>query len=331
MLTTVLTTLSAAVALAPAKTLNVVTTTADLASIAQAVGGNHVSASPLIVGARDPHRLEAKPSFMSRVAKADMFIAVGLDLEVGYESAILQGSRNARVQLGAPGHVYAADGVPVLEKPTGGVSRAMGDIHPYGNPHYWLDPYNARIMADRLADRMAKLQPESARDFQANANAFIRSIDEHMFGSAAVGKFGADKLWAWDNQGVLGDKTGGQVGGWAGQMLRYRGRPIITYHRSWVYFANRFDLRVIGELEPKPGLDPTPGHIQEVSNAGRQAGVKAILQEPYFSDRAAKFVAGRIGAQVLVLPASVGQDAGAKDYVSLIDIIVSRVAGALGG
>ncbi|MEA2551876.1 MAG: zinc/manganese transport system substrate-binding protein [Fimbriimonadaceae bacterium] len=331
MLTQALSILTAAVAIAPGSRLTVVTTTSDLASIAQSVGGSHVVASSLIVGARDPHRLEAKPSYMSRVSKADLFIAVGLDLEVGYENPILTGSHNARVQLGAPGHLYAADGVPVLEKPNGGVSRAMGDIHPFGNPHYWLDPFNARIMANRMADRMSQLQPASARDFRANANAFVRNLDDHMFGSAAVDKYGADKLWDWDSQGVLLAKTGNQVGGWAGKMAQYRGRPVITYHRSWTYFVNRFDLKVVDELEPKPGLDPTPGHIRDVVNVGKQNGVKAILQEPFYSDRASRFVAQRIGANVAVLPASVGQDPGAKDYVSLMDTIVSKVAAALGG
>lgn len=331
MLTNLVTLIAAATTMAPARPLNVVTTTQDLASIAQAVGGSQASVSSLIVGARDPHRIEAKPSYMSRVAKADLFIAVGLDLEVGYEGPILTGSHNARVQVGAPGHLYAADGIPVLEKPAGGVSRAQGDIHPYGNPHYWLDPYNARIIADHIADRMAQLQPGSAQVYQTNARAFVRAIDDRMFGSQAVEKFGADKLWSWDTQGVLVAKTGGQISGWAGRMAKYRGQPVITYHRSWLYFVNRFDLRVVGELEPKPGLDPTPGHIREVSDAGRQAGVKAILQEPFYSDKAARFVAQRIGASAVVVPGSVGQDPAARDYLTLMDTIVSRVATALGG
>lgn len=330
MITNLLSTLIAGASFAAAKPLVVVTTTADLASIAQAVGGNHAQASSLIVGARDPHRIEAKPSYMSRVSRADLFIAVGLDLEVGYENPILQGSHNSRIQVGAPGHLYAADGVAVLEKPQGGVSRADGDIHPFGNPHYWEDPYNGRVIAHHIANKMAELQPSSAQDFQANANAFSRAIDEHMFGAAAVNKYGADKLWAWDSQGVLVEKTGGQISGWAGMMAKHRGKPIIAYHRSWVYLANRFDLRIVEELEPKPGLDPTPGHIQQCVSTGKQMGVKAIIQEPFYSDKAARFVAQRIGAQVAVIPASVGQDPAAKDYISLMDTIVSRVAGALG-
>jgi zinc/manganese transport system substrate-binding protein len=330
MLTNLFSILALGLAAAPPKQLTVVTTTTDLASIAQAVGGSHVSASSLIVGTRDPHRIEAKPSYMGRVSRADLFIAVGLDLEVGYEGPILQGSHNSRVQVGAPGHLYAADGVAVMEKPEGSVSRAQGDIHPFGNPHYWEDPYNGRVIAQHIANRLAQIDPADASDFHANANAFIRQLDKHMFGTAAVEKFGGDKLWAWDSQGQLVANTGGQFGGWAATMVKFRGKPVIAYHRSWVYFAYRFGLRIVGELEPKPGLDPTPGHIQEVVNIGKQEGVKAIIQEPFYSDKAARFVAGRIGGQVAILPASVGQDPGAKDYISLMDTIVSKVAGAMG-
>lgn len=330
MITALFASITAGLLLAPAKPLVVVTTTPDLASIASSVGGSHASVSSLIVGARDPHRIEAKPSFMSRVSKADLFIAVGLDLEVGYEAGILSGSRNPRVQVGATGHLYASEGVPVLER-TGNASRAMGDIHPFGNPHYWHDPYNARIMARTFADKMSELQPSSAADFKQNASAFIRTVDDHMFGASAVAKFGADKLWDWDNQGVLLAKTQGQLGGWAATMAKFRGKPVLAYHRSWVYLANRFDLKIVGELEPKPGLDPTPGHINEVVQIGKEQGVKAILQEPYYSDRASTFVAQRIGAKVVVLCANVGQDPAAKDYVSMMDSNVAKVAAALGG
>jgi ABC-type Zn2+ transport system substrate-binding protein/surface adhesin len=174
------------------------------------------------------------------------------------------------------------------------------------------------------------LQPASASVFRSNANAFIRSIDEHMFGAGAVDKFGADKLWTWDTQGVLSEKTGGQIGGWAKTMAPFRGKPIIAYHRSWPYFANRFGLRIVAELEPKPGIEPTPGHTNQVVNIGKQQGVKVIIQEPFYSDKVSKFVAGRIGAKALVLASSVGQDQSTKDYISLFDTNVSRVAAALG-
>jgi zinc/manganese transport system substrate-binding protein len=314
--------------------LKIVTTTPDLSSIAAAVGGNNVSVSALVVGARDAHRIEAKPSYMSRVATADLFIANGLDLEVGYESAILRGSRNRNVQIGGPRHVYASDWTYVLEKPAGPVSRSMGDIHPEGNPHTWLDPWNGRTVAVKLADKLGDIDPKNDAEYKANAKTFVNRLDDAMFGSKLVDKYGGLKLWDWERDGTLVAKLRenndlDDLRGWEAAMLPLRGKAIITYHRSFSYFAKRFDLRVVDELEPKPGLDPTPGHLAEVIKVGQASDVKLILQESFYNSRHAQLVASRIGARVVVVPQSVGHDAGAKDYISLFDIIVGRVAGAL--
>lgn len=306
--------------------LKVVTTTADLASIAKAVGGNKASVSSLITGARDPHRLEAKPSFMSRVSGANLFIAVGLGLEVGYERSILSGSANRRVAIGAPGNLHVGDYCSVLEKPTGGVSRAMGDIHPEGNPHVWLDPYNGRLIAKAIEERMSALDPDNAKTYQLNLEAFLDRLDAAMFGRSAVQKYGASKLWEWSAAGTLPAKA--EVGGWSAQMAPLTGKPIITYHRSWSYLARRFGLKVVEELEPKPGLEPTPGHLAEVVRVGSRQGAKIVLQEPYFSRRSSEFVANRIGATVVVAPLSVGHDSGAKDYISLFDTIIAKLKAA---
>jgi zinc/manganese transport system substrate-binding protein len=314
--------------------LKVVTTTSDLASIVSAIGGNKVSVSSLITGARDAHRIEAKPSYMSRVGGADMFVAVGLELEVGYEQPILTGSANRRVAIGAPGHVYASDYAYILEKPTGSVSRAMGDIHPYGNPHVWLDPYNGRQIAKGLESKMSSLDPANAASYRTNLEHFLGRLDVAMFGSALVGKYGGPKLWEMGPLPSLRSRlteagTLGQLGGWAAQMMPFVGKPVITYHRSMSYLANRFGLKVVEELEPKPGLDPTPGHLAEVMRTGKAEGAKAIIEEPFYSRRHADFVASRIGANVVVIPQSVGQESGANDYVSLFDVIVSKIAGGL--
>lgn len=321
---------------ASAKILKIVTTTQDLASIALAVGGNKVTVNSLIVGARDPHRLEAKPSYMSRVSSADLFLAVGLELEVGYEKPILDGSGNSNVAVGARGHQYASDWVYILEKPTSTMTRAEGDVHPYGNPHFWLDPYNVRLVSSGLAAKLGQLDPEDGAYFKSNAQKFNSQIDEAMFGAALVQKFGAAKLWDWSRNGAFlknaqSNGAAGQIGGWEAKLARYSGSPIITYHRSWSYLANRFGLRVAAELEPKPGLDPTPGHIASVIKIGSQDGVKAIIQEPFYPTRDAQFVAQRIGAKVVVVPNSVGQVPEAKGYLSMMDTLVSRLSAALGG
>lgn len=322
--------LGALIANSASAKLNVVTTTSDLGSIAIEVGGNLVSVSSLIVGARDPHRLEAKPSYMSRASSANLWLAIGLELEVGYEPLILEGSRNGKIQIGAQGHVYAASWVPVLDVPRGRVSRADGDVHPNGNPHIWLDPYNGRLIALKLADKLGSLDRANAATYEANAAAFVKRLDVAMFGQAAVAKFGGSQLWAWDTAGTLTKNAGSQLGGWAAKMAPFRGKPIVTYHRSWVYFANRFDLKVVEELEPKPGIDPTPGHVSSVIRQVLQLGVKAILQEPYYSTRNGSFVAQRSGATLVVAPGSVGHDPAARDYISLFDCIVSKLSGAMG-
>lgn len=313
--------------------LNVVTTTEDLADMARQVGGSLVTVSSLVTGVRDPHSLDARPGFMSRVRNADLFIAVGLDLEVGYERAILQGSGNRRVQIGANGHLYASEGVAVLEKPTS-VSRAQGDIHPYGNPHVWLDPFNARIMATDIANAMVRLDRQNANTYLQNLSRFLSRIDVAMFGEALVQKYGAQKLWEMSNAGDLGDRLRAagdlqRLGGWAAKMAPHAGKPIVSYHRTWSYLARRFRLNVAAELEPKPGIPPTPGHLANVVKTMKSRNVKVILQEPYFSSSAAKSVASQTGARVVVAPPSVGADRAATSYIALIDTIVNRLAEAL--
>ncbi|MER3413094.1 MAG: hypothetical protein C4340_07545 [Armatimonadota bacterium] len=313
--------------------LNVVTTTEDLASITRQVGGSLVSVSSLVTGNRDPHFLEARPGFMSRVRNANLFVAVGLNLEIGYEQAILQGSGNSKVQIGGRGHLYASEGIATLEKPTS-VSRAQGDIHPYGNPHVWLDPYNARIMATNIANALVRVDSQNANTYLKNLSTFISKLDVAMFGEALVQKYGAQKLWDMSDSGDLvsrirsaGDYD--RLGGWARKMAPHQGKAIVSYHRTWSYFAKRFGLRVVAELEPKPGIPPTPGHLASVIRIIKEQNVRVILHETYYSTGAANSVAAQTSAKVVVAPPSVGADRAAQDYVLLIDTIVNRLSEAL--
>jgi zinc/manganese transport system substrate-binding protein len=312
--------------------LKVVTTTADLASVAQAIGGSKVSASSIVTGARDAHRIEAKPSYMSRVAQANLFIAIGLELEVGYERPILDGSGNRRVAVGASGHMYAGDYAYILEKPSGAVSRAQGDIHPYGNPHIWLDPWNERLVAIAIANKLSELDTKNQSSYKAGLETFLDRLDSGMFGAKLVKRFGGQKLWEWQRGGVLGQElrragAWDDLGGWTAQMVPLAGRKVYTYHRSLSYFAARFGIDVVNQLEPKPGIDPTPGHLASLIQGGQ--GIKAIIQENFYDTKAANTVAGRIGAKVVLVPQNVGADPAAKDYVSFMDVFVSRVAAAL--
>lgn len=311
-------------------TLTVITTTSDLASLASAVGGNDVKVSSIIVGERDPHRIEAKPSFMSRTAGANLFIAVGLELEIGYEKPILDGSGNGRVAVGSLGHLYASEFCRILEKPTGTVTRAQGDIHPYGNPHVWLDPGNGRAIAVGIRDRLIKLDPAHRADYEKNLQNFVNRLDTAMFGSSLVSRYGGANLWTMQNEGKLKSKlstdgTWSSLGGWMAKMAPVAGIPLLSYHRSWSYLANRFGLNIIDQLEPKPGLEPTPGHLASVIQEAMDSHVKGIIQEPFYSTRHATLVASRTNSKVIVLP-SCSANTGPDGYIQMFDQIVDRLS-----
>jgi ABC-type Zn uptake system ZnuABC Zn-binding protein ZnuA len=211
----------------------------------------------------------------------------------------------------------------------------MGDIHPQGNPHDWLDPLNGRIMAKTIADRLAELAPAHAETFAKNCRAFQAALDERMFGKDLVAEAGGDRLWALELRGQLQPflaekQLARKLGGWAGRMRPLAGQKIVTYHRSWSYFAHRFGLVVAAELEPKPGIPPSPSHIAEVVEQAKAQRATLLLMEPFYSRKAADFVAGKTGTAVLVVANSVGGQKEATDYLALMDLIVNSVGGAMG-
>ncbi len=318
---------------AMADRLKIVTTTSDLAAIAKAVAGDKAEVHGICTGKEDPHMLQAKPSVILQARDADLWIRIGLELEIGWEPPILDGSRNTRIRVGSKGHLDASESALILDVPQTTITRAMGDVHPMGNPHYWLDPLNGRRIAGAIADRLTLLRPADAATFRANAAAFQQVLDERMFGVELVKSVGADALWAKTQDGTLAafleePANKGKVGGWVAAMLPLRGEKIVTYHRSWVYFANRFGLSVAGELEPKPGVPPTAAHLAELADSAKAEGVKIILQEPFYSTKAANQLAGKIGARVIVVANSVGGQQEATDYLALMDLIVRKVSAA---
>lgn len=276
--------------------LNIVTTTTPLASIAEEVGGNFVSVASIGSGDEDPHFIAAKPSFMMKAKKADLWIRIGLELEIGYEGLILQGSRNPRIQINAPGHLDASEGIIKLEVPTEKIDRSMGDVHPLGNPHYWLDPYNGRIIAKNICNRFKQLDPEHAADYDTNLAAFLSRLDNAM-------------------------------AGWVAKLKPFKHSKIVTYHRSWSYFANRFNLDVVAELEPKPGIPPTPSHVLQVIKTMKADKVKVILTEPFYERQNAQTVADKTGAKVIVVPNA--PDEHVKTYIEMLDNIVTKLTEAL--
>ena len=329
--------LSAAVARAgEGSALRIVTTTTDLKSIAEDIGGDKVSVSSLATGHEDPHFIAAKPSYMMLARKADLWIRVGLEMEIGYEELILDGSRNPRIRIGTSGHLDASVGVLRLEVPTQEVDRSMGDVHPLGNPHYWLDPLNGRVVARNIARRLIKLDPGNADYYRSRHKAFTRRLDEAVFGEGLVGKLGGATLWKlvikdqFDRE-LKKEGLTGKLGGWMKTMRPYRGSRIVTYHRSWSYLANRFGLIVLDELEPKPGIPPSPGHVTEVIAKIKAQGTKALLMEPFYSRKAPDLLAKETGIKVVPAANTVGGQPRSKDYLSMLDNVIARLTSALGG
>jgi zinc/manganese transport system substrate-binding protein len=289
--------LAAAPALAD---LKVATSLTDLASVAQLVGGTHVSAISLCRGFEDPHFVPAKPSLMKAIQHADVFVSVGLELDNGWLPLVLPGSRNPRIQPGAKGFVDASQGVDVLEKPTGTVSRAEGDIHPLGNPHYYLDPKALEVVANHLADVFSGLDPANAADYAANA----KSFDEKMETSLAK---------------------------WEKQLEPWKGASVLPYHRNFVYFTERFGLKLFGTVEPKPGIPPNPRYISELAEGMKKNNVRVVLYQPYYNADAAQQVAKVANGVALEVASECGGLPGTDDVFSKFDVLVSSVAGALAG
>ena len=271
-----------------ASKLNVVTTTADLAALTQEVGGDRVNVQSIAKGYQDPHFVEAKPSFLLMLQRADLLVSVGLQLESGWLPPLISQCGNARVQPHASGNLDASQFAEILELPSGPVSRAQGDVHPLGNPHYWLDPENGRRVARGIATKLAQLRPEDAQYFEQRFQDFSRRLTE------------AEKRWD-------------------AQMLPYRGRKVVTYHRSWPNFTKRFGFQVMGEIEPRPGIPPSPRHTIELMEMMKREGVKVILVEPYFDLKTPNSIASGAGARVVELLPSVGGEKEASDYFKLFD------------
>ena len=285
-------------AMAADQRLNVIATTEDLASIAREVGGDRIAVESIARGYQDPHFVEAKPSFILKLQKADLLIVVGRELEIGWLPPLIQQSRNAKVQVGADGYLDASQGVRILEIPTGQITRAMGDVHPQGNPHYWLDPENARAIAKSIADKLSQFRPGDRAYFEQRLTAFGARLTE------------AEKKWL-------------------AQMAPYTGTKVVTYHRSFPNFADRFGLDIVGYVEPRPGIPPSPGHTLELIQEMKRQNIKLILVEPYFDLKTPESIARATGGTVLVVPPSVGGLKEAADFFSLFDYDVTLLVNAL--
>ncbi|MFH1024706.1 MAG: metal ABC transporter substrate-binding protein [Planctomycetota bacterium] len=324
-------------AAAPARAagkLRVVTTTTELAAIARAVGGDRVEVKSIGDGTQDPHFIEPKPSTMVIARNADLWIRVGMELEIGYEGIIIDGSRNPKIRLGTPGHLDASEKVLKLEVPDRKIDRSEGDVHPQGNPHYWLDPWNGRVMAGEIAARLSSLDPDHRTEYEKNLTAFRERLDRAAFGEILVKKIGGDRLWAAETGGALDafletEKSAGELGGWFGILRPYRGRKMVMYHRSWTYFNHRFGFTSVAELEPKPGIPPGPGHLAEVIRRVKAEDAAFLLKEPFYEKKGPAFVEEKTGLRVVEAANTVNGEPGVADYPAVFDNLVRKVAAVL--
>ncbi len=279
--------------------LRVITTSTDLKALAEEVGGDLVEVESLTRGFQNQHNVEARPSFMLKLSRADLFVRIGLDHEPWIEP-VMEGARNPRILPGAPGHVEAWRGVELLEVPQGRVDRSMGDIHALGNSHIWLDPENVKIMAHNIAEGLKRVDPGDAATFDQNWRRFAQRVDAAL-------------------------------PGWTQKLAPIRGAKIVTYHTDLPYFARRFGLVVAGTVEPKPGIPPSPAYVAELVQRIRAERIPLLMVVSYYDDRLPKRIGEEAGAKVLIVPLSVGGAKGIDTYFALIEYLVNEVAAALAG
>lgn len=280
-----------------AGTIKVVTTLMDLKSITEFVGGDKVSVTSIATGYQNPHFVDPKPSYIIGLSNADMFVTIGLDLETGWSPQLLTSSRNPKIQKGNAGYVDASDGVSLLQVPTS-ANRGEGDIHIFGNPHYWLDPMNGKIIARNIAKGLERVDPSNKSFYEANLKTFDDKIDSKM-------------------------KE------WQAKMAPFKGANVIAYHNEWVYFETRFGLHIVDFMEPKPGIPPTPSQLVKVINEIKANNIKVIISSPYFTTSSSDVVAKQTGVKVLTLATSTGAFDSIKNYFDLFDYDINQLTAAL--
>lgn len=314
--------------------LKVVATVPELGALVRAVGGDQVTVTVLAKPTEDPHFVEAKPSSVKALSDADLYVQVGLDLEIGYGPVLLTGARNPNILAGQKGFVDASAVITPLGAPTGVVDRSMGDVHPLGSPHYLLDPLNGLKVAARLRDALSGLRPEAAATFAANYDTFHRQLDADLVGPTLAAKYDAEKLATLFEYGKLmsfleQQGQANQLGGWLGALAPYHGAKAVDDHPMWIYFARRFGLEIVDDLEPKPGVPPTTKHLQEVIERIKTDHVPLLLAAAYYDPRHAEFVAGETGAQVVRMANQAGARPGTDDYLAMVNYNVDQLVTAL--
>lgn len=281
-----------------AERLRVITSTPDFAAIAVEVGGDQVDVFSLAKGTQNPHFVDARPSFIVELNRADMLIEGGLELEIGWLPPLLLSARNPHIQPNAPGRVVAALNVPILEVPTFRVDRSMGDVHPAGNPHFTLDPDNGKIVAETIADALIRIHPQDTAVFQANLERCKNTLDA-------------------------------KIQQWVAQMEPFRGAKVVSYHKTYNYFIERFGLDLVSTVEPKPGVPPSPAHVEALTALMKAQGVRVVMLEPYYVRALPDVISRETGAQILILPTMPGGVPEVQTYADVFQYNINTLTNAL--
>lgn len=273
--------------------IKVVTTTEDLKSLVEYIGGDRVTVSSLSKGSQDIHQIEPRPSMVTKLRDADMLVKIGMDLDMWVDS-LVETARNSNLFYGKSGYCDASVGIEKLEVPTGKIDASMGDIHIYGNPHYLLSPESAKAVTKNILNTLIKISPKDKEYFEKNREDFLLKLDE-------------------------------KIKEWKEKISKYKGIKIVTYHNSWPYFAKEFGFEIVGFVEPKPGIPPSPAHIAKLIEMMKKENVKLIIVESYFPLKAPNLIRSRTGAKVLILPSQTGGVKGVDNYFKLFDYITEKI------
>lgn len=322
----------------PPAQVKVVTSLTTYAAIAREIVGDRGTVSSIATGDENPHYVQPKPSFVPLLGRADVFVTTGLDLEL-WVPALLDKAANPKVTEGGPGYVTAWSGIRLLEIPTS-FSRAQGDLHVYGNPHLWTDPLNAVLIARNILTGLKRVAPQDAAYFTAREKDFEERVYRALFGDELVRLLGGETLADLDRQGKLfeflaanryqGAPLLARLGGWLKQALPFRGKQVACYHKEWDYFSREFQLPCFDYIEPKPGIPPTPRHVQEIITAMRERKIQVLLSTNYYDRNQVLEVAQRTGATAVIVPSNVGGAPGVTTYFDLVNHWVSELARAFG-
>ncbi len=321
-----------------AAALRVVTTLSDYAALTKTVGGDKVTAKYIVHGVQNPHRIRPKPSFITMIKQADMLVATGLDLEM-WLPTVVNKSGNRRVRSGEIGYVAVAQGIELVERPAV-ISQSEGDVHVFGNPHITTSPVNAIQVARNIYIGLVKNDPANRDYYERNFDRFRDEVHKHLFGKELVTLLAGDTLCLLAQKGQLisfleentfqGKPLIDKLGGWMARMLPLRGTAVVVYHKDWSYFLKLFGLEEAGDVEPKPGIPPSPKHVTELVTMMQDRDIGMILAASYFDEQAVRTVANRTGAEPVVLPLFVGGAPGTDDYFKLVDYWIDGLLAAAG-